>query len=95
MTLKLYNPGPLELLLTGEQSLRQCFSEFLDAEVLLRLLRLNRAIWRSLTERPDLLARFYYQRMLHLDKSMYYDFFYEERVQQQERDRTIAACSSV
>lgn len=67
----------LELLLISEDSIRRRFGDFLDGECLLQLMLLNRTIWRSLTERPDLLARLYYQRMLHLDKSMYYDFFYE------------------
>ena len=88
-------PGSLELLLTGELSVRQCLGQFLDAEAFMRLLVLNRAIWRSLTEQPDLLAKLYYQRMLNCDKSMFYDFYYEEKILQEDRSRTAAACSNV
>lgn len=49
MTLKPSNPGCLELLLTGELSVRQCFSEFLDALTIIQLLVLNRAIWKNLS----------------------------------------------
>jgi hypothetical protein len=41
---------------------------------------LNRNINKALLEKPDLLNRLYYSRILQLDKSMYYDFYYDEKL---------------
>lgn len=84
-----------ERLLTGELSLRRTLGRFIDGGTLLELLLVNRATWKALTEQPDLLSCLYYHRMLHLDKSMYYDFYYDDRQARLDRERTATACSNV
>lgn len=78
----------------GGRTTRECFAEFIQANDILQLLVVSRGIKRALVDRPDIMNRLYYSKMFNLDKTLYYDFYYEEEMLLADKRKISICCSN-
>lgn len=84
----------LESFLTNQTLDPYIFFEMLTIRDFLSLLHLNRNIRHCLKQRKTMVNQLYHLFRLTIDKSLYYDFYYDEDIRKKDEGKVQAACST-